>query len=295
MKRKIIVIVGPTASGKSALAVTLAKKIKGEVISADSRQVYKGLDIGSGKITHKEMAGIPHHLLSVYNPKKVYTVADFKKDAEAKIDEICARGNVPILCGGTGFYIQAVVDNVVFPEVAANAALRAKLEKKSVESLFAELLKKDPERAATIDRHNKVRVIRALEIVAALGKVPLANKAPQFEVLQIGITIPDATLQQKIAKRLTARLKQGMLAEARKLHKAGLSWKRMEALGLEYRYMARHLQGKITRAEMIKNLQTEIWHYAKRQMTWFKKDSRIVWLSPKEVTKIKNLAERFLK
>ncbi len=287
-KPKIIVVLGPTASGKSALAVRLAKELNGEIISADSRQVYKGLDIGTGKITKKEMLGIPHHLLDVADPKKVFTVQNFKDLAEEAIDKIISKGKLPIVCGGTGFYIQAIVENFIYPEVPPNQKLRKQLSKKTTSELFMMLAKKDVRRAANIDGKNKVRLIRALEIVEALGRIPTLDiGCPKYDVLQIGIKTDEKTLKEKIYKRLIFRLKQGMLKEAEKLHTKGLSWKRMEELGLEYRYLARFLQKHYKnpldyargKQEMIEQLNKEIWHYAKRQMTWFKRDKNIHWIS----------------
>ncbi|MCX6713067.1 MAG: tRNA (adenosine(37)-N6)-dimethylallyltransferase MiaA [Candidatus Vogelbacteria bacterium] len=217
MKPKILVIVGPTASGKSNLAVLLAKKFGGEVVSADSRQVYRGLNIGSGKVTTKEMAGVTHHLLSIASPKRVYSVAQYQVTATRVIADILKRGKRPIICGGTGQYVQSIVD---------------------------------------------------------------------------GLSLPLTSLKNKIEIRLLKRLKQGMIAEVKKLRADGLSWKRLESFGLEYRYLARFLQNKITRTKMIAQLSTEITHYAKRQMTWFKKDRRIIWVTrPAEAEK---LVKKFL-
>src|SRR3989338_8024568 len=172
MSRKIIVILGPTASGKSALGVKLAKKINGEIISADSRQVYKGLDIGSGKITKKEMRGVPHHCIDIVSPKKIFTVVDFKKCADKAIEKNFAKNKTPIIVGGTGLYIQAIVDNIVLPEVKPNWKLRKELEKKTTEEMFKMLKKLDPERAKNIDAKNPRRLIRAIEIAKSLGKMP---------------------------------------------------------------------------------------------------------------------------
>lgn len=281
-KPKIIVVLGQTATGKSDFAVQLAKKEGGEIISADSRQVYKGMDLGTGKITRKEMLGVPHYLLDVASPKKVFSVSDFKKLADKKIGDIFARGKTPIICGGTGFYIDAVVDGVMLPEVAPNIKLRKILEKKSAEKLLEILKELDPGRAKNIDVKNKVRLIRAIEIAKALGKVPKVKSQTKYEVLKIGLTLPDETLKDKIKTRLLARIKKGMLREIKKLHEGGVSWKRMEMLGLEYRYGALYLQGKLTKQEMIEKLNTEIWHYAKRQKTWFKRDKNIVWIDPRK-------------
>lgn len=295
MKPKIISIIGPTASGKSDLAVTLAKQFKGEVISTDSRQVYTGLNIGSGKITKKEMMGVPHHLLDVISPKKIFTVADFKKQADQKIAEIIARGHTPILCGGTGFYIDSVAKNVILPDVPPNQILRKKLEAMSLETLQKELLKLDPKRFANIDLKNKVRLIRAIEIAKKLGSVPKIKSKPLYDVLTIGILWDPEILRKRINLRLQKRIKAGMINEVKKLHAGGLSWKRLESLGLEYRYVALFLQNKITKTEMIERLQFEIWHYAKRQMTWFQKDKDIVWVEVKEIKKIKEKVKGFLK
>ena len=280
MSRKIIVILGPTASGKSALAVKIARKFNGEIISADSRQVYKGLDIGTGKITKKEMGGIPHYCMDIISPKKIFTVADFKKSADKAIEKIFSKNKTPIIVGGTGLYIQAIVDNIILPEVKPNWKLRKELEKKTTEEMFELLKKLDPRRAKNIDPKNPRRLIRAIEIAKALGFVPnLEASPPSWEVFQIGIKLSDDALKENISKRLIGRVKKGMVAEAKRLHSQGLSWRRMDELGLEYRYMAKFLKGEMSKEEMIEKLKSEIWHYAKRQMTWFKRDKRIKWIN----------------
>jgi len=277
-KSKIIVILGQTATGKSDLAVKIAQKVNGEVISADSRQVYKGLDLGTGKITKKEMEGIPHYLLDIVNVKKKFTVASYKKLADKKIKEIISRGKTPIICGGTGFYIDAVVNNTIFPEVPPNEKLRKSLNKKTTEELFKLLKNLDSRRAKNIDAKNKVRLIRAIEIAKKLGKVPsLKKKNSNYEFIKIGLYMPLELLKEKINKRLLSRIEDGMLKEIQTLHKNGLSWKRMEELGLEYRYIALYLQKKITKENMLEKLNSEIFKYAKRQMTYFKRDLEIKW------------------
>ncbi|MEJ0002097.1 MAG: tRNA (adenosine(37)-N6)-dimethylallyltransferase MiaA [bacterium] len=294
-KTKVLVILGQTATGKSDLAVAVARKFGGEVISADSRQVYKGLDIGTGKITKKEMQGVPHYLLDVASAKKKFTVAEYKALADAKIADIISRGKLPILCGGTGFYINAVTSGAVFPEVPPNQKLRATLEKKSAPVLFAMLKKLDARRANGIDAKNKVRLVRAIEIAKYMGKVPAVKYAKlPYQFIKIGLTLPLPDLETKIKIRLEKRIKAGMLREATRLHAAGLSWKRMEELGLEYRHMALYLQKKISKQEMIAGLETAILQYAKRQMTWFKRDKKITWYSPKDERKILlSLAKNF--
>lgn len=303
-KPKIIIVLGPTAAGKSELAVNLAlrlgsgqaKKSYGingaEIISADSRQVYKGLDIGSGKITQKEMQGIPHYLLSVASPKKTFTVSHYQKLARKMLQKILKRGKLPIICGGTGFYIDALLYNYELPKVPPQPKLRKQLEKKSAEELFQQLKKLDPRRAKNIDSHNKCRLIRALEIFITTKKpVPLLKfawarshfarpKAERalFACLKIGVKKSPLELKKLIAKRLQKRLKQGMINEVKKLHGQGLSWKKLESFGLEYRCLAKYLQNKINRQEMMNCIQKESEHYAKRQMTWFKRDKRIIWI-----------------
>lgn len=282
-KSKILVILGPTASGKSDLAVALAKKFNGEIISADSRQVYRGLSIGTGKITKREMQGVRHHLLDVASPKRVFTVVQYQKLARRALRDILRRGKVPIICGGTGLYIDALLYDIPFPNVPPNPKLRRKLEKESAENLFAKLQRLDPHRAKSIDPHNKRRLIRALEIVTLAGKPvpPLkthSRSSQNIEVLKIGLRPDNQILKPRINQRLRQRLRRGMIEEAKRLHRQGLSYRRMEGLGLEYRYLARFLQGKISKAEMINQLEKEIWRYAKRQITWFKRDKEIHWL-----------------
>ena len=292
LKNKIIVICGPTATGKSDFAVQIAKQIedlnlavgRGEIISADSRQVYKGLDIGSGKITTEEMCGIPHHLLDITGPQNVVSVDQYKRLAHKKIKEIIERGNIPILCRGTGFYIDAVTKGMSFPEVPPNKELRTELEQKTTEELFAQLEALDTERAKNIDTKNRVRLIRAIEIAEALGYVPEIKSESPYDTLFIGLDLPDEILKEKIRIRLFARISP-MLEEIKNLNENGLSWKRMIALGLEYRYGAMCVKGKISKEEMISKLQTEIWKYAKRQRTWFKRNKKIMWIDPRNENK----------
>ena len=283
MSKKLIVILGPTASGKTGLSIKLAKKFKGEVVSADSRQIYKGMDIGSGKVTKKEMAGIPHYLLDVATPKNRFSVAQYQKLALKAIKNIQEQNKIPFLVGGTGFYIQSIVDGIVIPEVKPDWNLRKKLEKKSNEELFKMLQNVDPARAESIDKQNPRRLVRALEIVTKTKKpISKLEKKNYFNVLQIGITKSPSELKKLINKRLIKRLKRElMISEVKKLHKS-LSWKRLEEFGLEYRFVAQYLQDKITKEEMIDKIQIESEHYAKRQMTWYrrmeKKGFNINWI-----------------
>ncbi len=285
MKNKptVIVILGATSTSKSDFAVGIAQKLKqesitAEIISADSRQVYTGLDLLSGKITEKEMHGIRHHMLDIVSPRKTYTVSDYVTHAKKAIDGIIKRGHLPIVVGGTGFYIDALVDGIVLPEVPPNITLRKKLEEKTAEELFSMLKKKDSARAKTIDPKNKVRLIRALEITEAIGKVPKQKSKSQYNTFKLGLTVSDEILRQRIKARLEKRIKQGMLREAQKLNENGLSYIRMESLGLECKYAALYLQKKITKQELIEQLETAIWQYARRQKTWFKRDKNVEWI-----------------
>ena len=282
-KQKVIVILGQTATGKSNLAVELAQKINGEIISADSRQVYKGLDVGSGKISKKEMRGVPHYLLDVENPKNKFTVTLYKKLAEEKIKEIIARGKVPIICGGTGFYIDAITKGIIFPEVPPNLKLRERLEGKTSEELLEILKKLDTRRAKDItnknEQNNKVRLIRAIEIAKAIGKVPkVKEKKSKYEFIKIGLYLPTPLLTQKVEKRVRKMFKDGLLNEIKKLKNKGISNKRLAEFGFEYN----NPTNETVISETIK--------YAKRQMTWFKRDKNITWFD----ASINNLDKKVL-
>ena len=289
IKPKILVVLGPTSSGKSDFAVNLALKYNGEIISADSRQVYKGMDLGTGKITKAEMKDIPHHMLDVASPKSVYNVSKYKIKAQKIIADILKRNKLPIICGGTGFYIDAVVDNIVLPEVLPNQKLRNSLEKKSVSTLFAMLKKLDPARASNIDSQNKVRLVRAIEIAKSLGAVPKIESSQLYHPLFIGLDLPDLALKERIRTRLLRRLDAGMVAEVARLHKQGVSYKKLEKFGLEYRNCALYLQGKITLEKMCENINIESFQYAKRQRTWFYRNPRIIWLNPLKKSDIKKV------
>ncbi len=269
---KIIVVAGPTASGKSDFAVELALKENGEIISADSRQVYRDLDIGTGKITKEEMKGIPHHMLDVVDAGSDFSVAEYARLAKPVLEDILARGKVPIICGGTGQYIDALIYDVELPEVPPHNELRRELERKSAEELYSELLHKDPKRAARIDRHNKVRLVRALEIVQELGFVPPLSEHKFLHKTEFYLMSPTRELiRTRIEKRLISRLEDGMLDEGRKLLERGVTHEQLEKLGLEYRYMSRHLRGQISYTQMVEELKSKICQYAKRQETWNKK------------------------
>lgn len=301
-KTKVIVILGQTATGKSDLGVKLARRFNGEIISADSRQIYKGLDIGTGKIAKKEMRSVPHYMLDVVSSKRQFTVVQYKQRAEKIMWDIAQKGKIPIVVGGTGFYIDALLGGVSLPNVPPDKRLRKRLGRKSAQSLFENLKKLDPHRAKVIDKNNKVRLIRAIEIARVAGKVPLCSQPHQkYDALKIGIRMEDAILKQKIHARLLKRIRAGMIAEVKKLHARGLSWKRMEELGLEYRYISRYLK-QVPRGSTSDSrwsafqaeLETAIWQYARRQRTWFKRDKTIHWFAPFEYKKIQETVKRFL-
>lgn len=274
-KQRLIVVCGPTATGKSDFAVDLALQLNGEVISTDSRQVYRGLDKGSGKITKEEMKGIPHHGLDIVELTETpYTVAEFKDYAQKIIQEIIARGNTPILCGGTGMYIDAVICDTIFPAVEPNHILRKELETKSVEDLSSRLEKLDPARYALIDKKNKVRLIRAIEIATTLGSVPSLKQTQQYDVVWHYLDLPDDVLKKRIHDRLKKRFDEGMVDEVVRLSAHGISWERLDALGLEYRYISRYLRQMISYEEMVDTLEKASWQYVKRQRTWFKKHTQ---------------------
>jgi len=276
---KILVIVGPNASGKTSSSIKLAKKFNGEVISADSRQVYKGMDLGTGKVTTKEMQGVKHYLLDVASPKSRFSAAQFVKLGEKAIKEINKKGKLPIICGGTGFYVDALLYGL--PQtVAPDWKLRQRFDKLSASALFEKLKKIDPARAKNIDKNNKRRLIRALEIALKTGApVPPPARTLKYDVLKIGVKRSKKELRKRIHDRLLARMKQGMVKEIEKLHKQGVPWHKLDDFGLEYRFIARYLKGELSKEEMLNLLETAIWHYAKRQVTWFKKDKEIHWLN----------------
>ncbi len=299
-KNKILVILGPTVSGKSDLAVELAKQFNGEIISADSRQVYKGLNIGSGKITEKEMLGISHYLLDVVQPWTVFTVAKFQRLAQQKIKEILKKGKLPIICGGTGLYIKSIVDNVDFPKIKPNLKLRAELEKRSTVELLKILQKLDLHKAKIIDANNSRRLIRAIEIATLLSAqsakdLLLSPPSAKWRVLQIGIKTDRDILKERIERRFLKRIAQGIITEAKELHQVGLTYKRFSEIGLAHKYIVLYLQNKISKEDFIKKSIQAEQKYAKRQMTWFKMDKRIKWFSLEEKQKIKNTVSAFLK
>jgi len=302
-KNKLVVILGPTATGKTKLAVFLARKFKGEIVSADSRQVYKGMDIGTGKdlAEYKINVGtgfkpvrIPYHLIDVVKPNTDFNLAKFKKLAEKAIQDIHARGKVPFLVGGTGLYISALVENYQIPKVAPDKKIRRKIEKMKKQEKVKMLKKLDPMAVSLIDIENPRRLNRALEICLAGHKFSQKKKnKPLFNALQLGITFPKDILDKRIDERVDKRIKQGMVKEVQNLYRTGVSWKRLNDFGLEYRFISRYLRGKYSKDETVSLLKTAIHQFAKRQMTWFKPDKSIHWIKNKK--QAERLVNNFLK
>ena len=291
---RLIVILGPTASGKSALGIKLAKRFSGQIVSADSRQIYRGLEIGAGTVAKREMAGVPHFLLSFRSPRSPYSAEQFQRKAIKAIRSIANQGGVPFLVGGTGFWIDAVCQNTVFPSAKPDQALRKNLAKKTTLQLFDLLKKLDPTKAKTIDRHNPHRLIRAIEIARSRGTRQAATCGPKlFDCLYLGISQDKTVLRQKIRKRFMQWLRLGLLDEVRRLIKKGVTQARFKELGLHYWLAYQYLHGTVSKQEFIEQSVMSIWHYAKRQMTWFKRNKDIRWIS--SAREAQKFATEFLK
>ena len=293
MLPKLIVIEGTNASGKSSLGVELAVRFGGEIVSADSRQVYERLDLGSGKITPEEMKGVPHHLLNVRKPGEFFSMADFQRLAYEAVDGILARGRVPFLVGGTGLYVDAVADGYELSDRAPDHSLRAHLETFDTPALYDMLKEKLPD--TDIDPRNRHRVMRALERLDANDWHPSVKK-PRYTLLKLGVTWPREILKQRIDERLEKRLAAGMADEVKALLDEGISEEFLVKLGLEYKYLTWYLTGKVGYDQMVEELGNAIKKFAKRQMTWFRRDPRIHWLdmSGDPVSEASALIEQFL-
>ncbi|HQT82604.1 MAG TPA: tRNA (adenosine(37)-N6)-dimethylallyltransferase MiaA [Candidatus Paceibacterota bacterium] len=288
MATQILCIAGPTASGKSARAVEIAlkgfgnpssnegfpKPFMGEIISVDSRQVYRGLDIGTEKITHEEMRGVPHHLIDIRDPRENYSAGDFVADATRLIEEISARGKVPILVGGTHFYFNALLHGLP-ARVDANPTLREELEKLPTEELYARVRSADARRAAELDPHNRRRLIRALEIIAALGAVPARQVLNVKHLKRYGVewsisNPPREELRARIDARLASAMDRGLVDEVRRVRDV-VGDTRLNELGLEYRIVGEFLRGERDEASLLPTLSAKLWQYARRQHAWLRK------------------------
>ena len=273
---KLIVIAGTNASGKSGLGVTLAERYNGEIVSADSRQVFRGLDLGSGKITPEETRGVPHHLIDVCEPGDFFSMHDFQRLAYAAIDGIAGRGRLPFLVGGTGLYVASVTEGYVMSEAAPDLEYRRYLETFETPALYSMLIKAVPD--IQVEPKNRNRVMRLLEKLHA-GDDHIPHSQRRYDCLKLGVTWDRETLKARIDERLERRLKQGMIDEVKGLIDSGVSLEFLMKLGLEYRFIAQYLTGEIPRREdMVEQLGNAIKKFAKRQMTWFRRDSDIIWL-----------------
>lgn len=292
-KPKIVAVVGPTASGKTGLSIALAKKYNGEIVSADSRQIYHGMDIGTAKPPTSERSNIPHHLIDIKNPDEDYTVADYKHDAIAAIDDILGRGKLPILVGGTGLYVDAVLDNLDIPKIKADLKLRTEIENDIAEhglaTVFKKLVDRDPEAANIVDPQNPRRVVRALEVAILTGEpftVQRTKNESLFDALKIGLSPTPEVLRERIDLRIDLMLQDGLMDEVETLLKEyGKTCAAFEAIG--YREVIDYLDGKISLEQAADIMKHNTWHYAKRQMTWFRKEKNIQWITkPEEAEKL---------
>jgi len=290
MKKKInklIAIVGPTASGKTDLAIFLALKFQAELISADSRQVYRGMDIGTGKDK-----SYPQHLIDIRDPKTQYSVAEFQKDAYKKIYEIFKRKKIPIMVGGTGLYIDSVLKGYKIPKTSL--ALREELDKLNTDDLLNQLKSYDKIAYEKIDHNNRRRILRALE-ASIVNRRPLSDyqaHKPKFETLLLGLDLPRAELYKRIDSRVDKRVKAGMVEEVETLLAKGISHERLQRYGLEYKFIDNYLQKKLTKTEMIQKLKFAIHDFARRQLTWFRKNKDIYWVKNQKEASI--LVRKFL-
>ena len=288
MKPKVVVIVGPTASGKTALSIELAKKIDGEIISSDSMQIYKDMDIGTAKVTKEEAEGIKHYLVDCVSPDERYTVSDFKKDAEKAIEEILSKGKIPIIVGGTGLYVNSLIYGIEYQEMNFDEKYRSELMERAetengLKELWDEANRIDPEAMTKISFNDKKRIIRVLEIFKATGK----NKTEQeilsrqngvkYDYKVFGITMERGKLYSRINLRVDLMIEKGLEDEVRNLvNKYTKFPTAMQGLG--YKEVVEYFEGKLTREEMIDKIKQESRRYAKRQLTWFRKNKETIWL-----------------
>ncbi len=301
-KPSLLVIVGPTASGKTALAVECAKKFGGEIISADSMQIYKGMSIATAKPTEEEMQGIPHHLIDFVDVTSQYSVAQFVADAEKCCRDILSRGKLPVLAGGTGLYVDSFVNNISFSEADGDEALRKKLsdELNSVgaEKMLEKLSQLDPEYAAKLHPNNKKRIIRAFEIYTLTGKTPtetaaLSRKEPsRYNCCFVGINYKSREiLYDRINRRVDLMMANGLLEEAKIYYDLPKKSTASQAIG--YKELKPYFDGEISLEQAVENLKIGTRHYAKRQLTWFRRNESIKWFYPDEVTKDEFFEEVF--
>ena len=296
LKPKVVAILGPTASGKTGLGIRLAQHFAGEVISADSRQVYRGLDIGTAKVTAEEMQGIPHHLIDIVNIDTIYTASDFQRDADTAIADIKQRDKLPIVVGGTNFYVEVLRRTMQPAPVPPNYTLRNQLEQLSSEVLYTKLKQLDPRRAATIDPLNRRRLIRALEIADALGAVPpqLSSQLCPYQMLLLGINRQKEELLDQFAARAINWLQNGLVEEVQGLLDIGVTRERLQEIGFEYTLVLSYLDGELDDESFVTAFVQKNWQYAKRQLTWLKRDEQIHWVDPTDTEQVFSLVSIFL-
>ncbi|MBI4789928.1 MAG: tRNA (adenosine(37)-N6)-dimethylallyltransferase MiaA [Chloroflexi bacterium] len=300
MDNSLVAIVGPTAVGKTALAIQLAEEFRGEIVSADSRQVYREMDIGTAKPTSTERRRVPHHLLDLVNPGEAFTLAQYQHRAYAIIAEIHARGNVPLLVGGSGLYVRAILEGLDIPRIAPDPARRAELEREPSPMLYARLQQLDPVAAAKIDPRNKRRIIRALEVSQAAGQ-PISElqtrRAPNYRTLRLGLTLPRDELYRRINARVDQMMEAGLVAEVRALMAQGYGLETPSMSGLGYRQIAAYVRGEATLEEAVRLLKRDTRRFVHHQYSWFRLDDpRIHWFDVSQASYADMRAEvaRFL-
>ena len=294
-KKRVIVICGPTASGKTALSIELAKKINGEIISSDSMQIYKDMDIGTAKPSKEEMQGIKHYLIDFVEPSQRYNVAEYKKDAEAAIEEILAKGKTPIIVGGTGLYVDSLIYGIEYQDIELDENYRNELEQRAANEglvkLYEEAQKIDSQAMEKISPNDKKRILRVLEIYKATGKtktqqeIESRQKGVKYDYEVYAINWDRELLYERINKRVDIMIEQGLIQEVENLlQKYDTFPTAMQGLG--YKEVVEHLEGKTTKEEMIEKIKMETRRYAKRQITWFKKNKQTIWIEPNDLQKI---------
>lgn len=299
-KQPLLIIAGPTASGKTALSVELAKRLNGEIISADSMQVYRGMDIGTAKVTSEEMQGVPHHLIDILEPHEEWNVMEFCRLAAEKIDEIASRGRLPILAGGTGFYIHALAYGAEFEE-ETKSEVREQLEKRSDEDLYAYLLQVDPASCETIHMNNRKRVIRALEYYEQTGNrmselnARLKEKEAVYDLCFLVLDLDRTVLYERIDHRVDIMLEQGLVDEVRRLRDAGYHREMVSMKGLGYKEILAYLDGEISLEEAVYVLKRDTRHFAKRQLTWMRREKDVTFLEREPVETLVERAEKVVK
>ena len=290
LKNKVIVIGGPTASGKTALSIELAKKINGEIVSADSMQIYKEMDIGTAKPDKEEMQGIKHYMLDFLNPNQAYSVADYKKDAKKAIKEIIEKGKTPIVVGGTGLYIDSLIYEIEYIDIKTDFEYRNKLEKiveeQGLEKLYQEAKKIDPKAMEKISENDKKRILRILEIYYQTGKTKTeldnnSRKEPEYDYKMFAIDMDRDVLYDRINKRVDIMISKGLIEEVKNIYDRYNEFPTsMQALG--YKEVVEFLENKISKEEMTEKIKQESRRYAKRQLTWFRKNKDTIWLNGQE-------------